>query len=249
MTSRPGPADRRTPRALGLDSRLEEAGFNVAGVLAAEGYDALVPQAWRSGALLPGAGAAVVLGCGGPAFGEAFLRAPEARAEAHPLDRFTARVVGETARAHAPRWGPTRGLFYWERRGDAFADLVALGQACGLGEPGRLGLLLHPVYGPWLSLRAILLTAARLEPTPPLAGFEPCRGCPAPCARACPGAAVGPRAFDAAACAATTRAHAPCRVACAARRACVLGPAHAYPPHLERRYRAAAVAELGVAAS
>ena len=245
MTAPHVPADRRTPRALGLDPGLEQAGFNVAGVLARERYDALVPQAWRSPALLPGAGAALVLGCGGRAFGEAFARSPEARAASHPLDRFTARVVREAATAHARTWGATRGLFYWERRGGVFADLVALGRECGLGVPGRLGVLLHPTYGPWMSLRAILLTAARLEPTAPLRDFEPCRGCPAPCARACPGGAVGALAFDTAACLATTRVHAPCREACAARRACVLGPDHAYPPALERRYRAAVVREAG----
>jgi epoxyqueuosine reductase QueG len=234
--------DPRTPRALGLDPGLEEAGINAAGVLAAQRYDDLVPPAWHSPELLPGARAAVVLGCGGRAFGEAFGGSAEARAETHPVDRFTARVVERAATALGERGTPTRALFYWQRRDGRFADFVALGRACGLGGPGRLGVLIHPRYGPWISLRAVLLTTAPLATTPRSADFAPCRECPAPCAAACPGAAVGADGFDAAACLRTTRTHSACAQRCAARRACVIGREHAYAPDLERRYRRAVVA-------
>ena len=149
----------------------------------------------------------------------------------------------EAAAARLP--GPSRALFAFEQRGGGFADFVALGRAAGLGAPGRLGLLLHPVYGPWLSIRAVLLCALRLEPTPPLAAFDPCSGCPAPCAAACPGAALsGPR-FDVAACAATRRREPGCQLRCDARRACVLGPEHAYSGEAEAHHMRASGAGPG----
>lgn len=233
-----------TPHALGLHPGLEEAGVNLAGVLAIERYDALVPAAWRSAELLPEARSAVVLGCGGRTFGETVLASPDTDRREHPLDHFTARVVGRAAAVLASRGAPTRALYYQQRRDGQFADFVGLARECGLGAPGRLGLLLHPVYGPWMSLRALLLTAAPLTPTPPRLDFDPCRGCPAPCAAACPGKAVGLEAFDTDACMRTTLADIHCRDSCAARRACVLGREHAYLPALERMYRRNVIAAL-----
>jgi len=255
---------------LGLSPELAAAGFNVAGVLSAERYDALVPPAWRSAGLLRGARSVVVLGCGGRAFGEAFLGSPEARDAEHPIDRFSVRVVSGSAAAldegaapgegAAPDDGTALGgavasgegavlgeasvqpIYYWEQRGGAFVDFVALGRAAGLGVPGRLGLLLHPVYGPWLSLRAALVTSALLPPAKESSGFAPCTDCPAPCAEACPGDAVAAEGFDATACAETTRVSAGCVSRCAARHACVIGREHAYAPEVEQRFRAAVVA-------
>lgn len=232
--------DPRTPRALGLDARLEAAGFNVAGVLDIAGYDSHVPTVWNSSNLLPAARSALVLACGGRAFGAALNAAHSLPAD-DPIDGLTARVVGAAANSLG---GSTRTLFYWEQRGGAFADFVALGRACGIGAPSRLGLLLHPVYGPWLSIRAVLLTALVLPPTPPLPDFEPCTGCSAPCAKACPGDALAGASFDGQACARTTLGHAPCRARCDARHACVVGREHSISPELERRHREAVVSLL-----
>jgi hypothetical protein len=153
--------------------------------------------------LRPGARTAVLVASGGRALWDAFTRAPEFGCEPDPLDAYTRRVVG----AAAVELGPTAGvqtLFAFEQRGGAFADFVALGRLAGLGAPSRLALLIHPVYGPWLSLRAIVLTLGEWEigTSVPL-GFDPCRDCPAPCE------AAGPE-FT------------------ARRRACVVGPEHTY---------------------
>ncbi|HJO25162.1 MAG: hypothetical protein QF890_16045 [Myxococcota bacterium] len=239
-----GVPDSCTPGKLALSPILAAAGFNAAGVLSARGYDALVPSAWQTSALLPGARALVVLGCGGREFGEAFQRAPEAQSTEHPVDRFTARVVDAAADALREQGHETRALYYWERRAEEFADFVALGRACGLGATGRLGVLLHPTYGPWISLRALLLTRREIGPTSPEVDFTPCPKCPAPCASACEGDAVGIERFDKAACLSTALIHAECRTACPARRACVLGHRHVYPPALERRYRSAVISAV-----
>ncbi len=215
---------------------LDAAGLNVRGCLSAARYDERVPAAWRAARLCPGARSAVVVGNGGPAHFRAFRAAPEARGRRDPLDRFTRRVVLEAAGALAEGSVP---LLYAERRGGRFADFVALGEAAGLGAPSRLGLLLHPEYGPWLAIRALVLTPLALPETRPLAGFAPCEGCPAPCAAACPGAAVPASGFDAGACARTRAALPACRARCAARNACVVGPEHAYGPEAEAHHMAA----------
>jgi hypothetical protein len=212
------------------------------GVLTATRYDALVPAAWRSPALLPTARSAVVVASGGRALFDAFSAAPEAalRACSDPLDAYTRRVV-ETAAGRLG--GGALALFAFERRSGVYADFVALGQAAGLGAPSRLGLLLHPEFGPWMSIRALLLTDTEVAETGPARGFDPCLGCPAPCVRACHGEAVpvATRQFDVAACRATRASEPGCRLRCDARRACVIGPDHAYSPEAEAHHMRASL--------
>jgi hypothetical protein len=210
---------------------LAAAGLNLQACLPVARYDACVPPAWRSQAVARATRSVLLLAAGGRALFAAFASAPEARLPVDPLDAYTRRVVEAVARrldAHP--------LFAFERRDGAFADFVALGRAAGLGAPSRLGLLLHPVYGPWLSLRALLLTPLALPASPPLVDFDPCAGCAAPCAAACPGAALPATGFDVGRCAVTRRERAGCRQRCDARRACVVGPEHAYEPAAEAHH-------------
>jgi len=204
-------------------SVLDEAGLNLLGVLSVDRYDAEVPAAWRAAVVLPGAASAVLVGAGGTALFAALRRAPEARLARDPLDHYTRRHAEAAAERLAGR-----ALFAFEQRGERYADFVALGRAAGLGAPSRLGLLLHPEYGPWLSLRTLLLIPQALPETEALDGFDPCRGCPAPCAQACPGAALASGRFDVGRCAATRRREPGCGLRCDARRACVVGAAQRY---------------------
>ncbi len=220
----------RTPAGLGLPDTLEGAGFNVAAVLGPERYDDLVPDAWKTPRLLPHARAVLVLGCGGRDFYRAFLRAPEASLSPDPLDTYTRRVVGEAAVVFEAEGFAARCHLYCERLEGQYADFVALARACGIGAPSRLGLLLHPVYGPWLSIRALLLTEKAFPPSRPLSEpeFAPCHGCLAPCLEACPGSAPLAAGFDADACGRTRAVQPACAERCDARGACVVGPEHRY---------------------
>ena len=230
-----------------LESRLDAAGLNLRGALDVARYDALVPSAWRSPALGFPAHSALVIASGGRALWEAFSRSPEwtglpdaghadtghpegLDALDDPLDAYTRRVLDEIVEGLVGEGDESVALLAFERHGDEFADFVALGREVGLGAPSRLGLLVHPVYGPWLSIRAVLLSTRRWPLAEPLAGFDPCPSCPAPCADACPVRAPTPAGFDLQACVANRRVHSPCALDCAARRACVLGPEHAYLP-------------------
>jgi hypothetical protein len=189
---------------------LDATGLNLAGVLSAERYDALVPPAWRAAGVLPGARSALVAASGGRALWSAFRSSPEFGRPADPVDSYTRRVTGALADALTREGHPSAALLAFERRGGSYADFVALGRAAGM------------------SIRAVLLTALDLPETPPLPEFDPCAGCPAPCAEACPGGAPAPAGFDLARCDTTRRREPRCELDCAARRACVLGPDHAY---------------------
>ena len=197
-------------------------------------YDAAVPAPWRSASLCPEARTAALVGSGGRALWEAFRRSPEFGTEPDPLDAYTGRVVaaaaGEFERAR-PR-SRIRVSLAFERQGGVHADFIALAEQARLGARSRLGLLLHPTYGPWLSLRAVVLTDWPKGPEKPVApeGFDPCAGCPAPCATACPGRALAASHFDVARCGGHRKIDPGCAEACAARGACVVGREHAYLP-------------------
>jgi epoxyqueuosine reductase QueG len=210
---------------------LSAAGLNRRGCLSIDRYDALVPAAWRARELLPAARSALVLAAGGRALFEAFRASPEAARASDPLDAYSRRVAEAAAAAVAGR-----AVFAFERRGGSFADFVGLARAAGLGAPSRLGLLLHPEFGPWMSIRAVLLTPLALPASAPLADFDPCPGCAAPCAQACRGAALVAGRFDIARCAATRSKELDCRVRCDARRACTVGPRHGYAEAAEAHH-------------
>ena len=246
--SEPGPPG--TPAALGLDASLDAAGLNVAAVLSHERYDALVPDAWQARALLPGAVSVFVIGSGGPAFHWAARGArPDAQ---HPLDEFLEELVTRAASKLERAGCATRAVFYWERRGEddrepgRFADFVALARAAGLGASSRLGLLVHPTFGPWFAIRALLLSELPSpDSTATDAQFDPCASCSAPCVEACPGAAVSRGRFSGERCAGTREELAQCAQRCDARLACPIGVDHRYDPgalayHMTSQFRGAA---------
>jgi hypothetical protein len=205
---------------------LDRAGLGLTGTLPISAYDSLVSPPWRSSRLAPGARGAVVVGNAGRALWERFAESPEFALPDDPLDGYTRRVLAEAARA----WEPGAAVaFYADRREGVYLPIVALARRAGFGAPGRIGVLIHPVYGPWIAIRAVLLVpeSLREEPQP---AFDPCTGCPAPCVSACVGSAVEAHGLDARRCYDTRLAKPACASACAARSACVVGREHAYAP-------------------
>jgi epoxyqueuosine reductase QueG len=166
----------------------------------------------------------LLVGNAGRALWSQLARAPEAADSEHPVDRYTRRVLEQAAQLVHP--AATLAL-YWEQRDGQFLPLMALAEHAGLGRRGRIGLLIHPLYGPWVSLRGALF----LDVDVPRAGTlarSSCDGCPAPCELACHGDAVSASGLDLSRCAATRRNHPACRVGCDARLACVVGREHAF---------------------
>ncbi len=229
--------ERERAAKLGLDPALDDQGFNLVGALGVDRYDELVAPVWRSAQILPTARSAVLLGCGGPDFFRAVRCSPEWRAGVDPVDRFARRWLEFQRSLWRDAGFDTKGFVYVDVResgGEShFADFTALAAASGIGASSRLGILLHPRFGPWVSIRGLLLTERSCPPTEAL-DWSPCPGCPAPCARACPSdRVVLTSGFDVEACFATKASTPVCRMSCAARRACVYGRDQAYDREAE----------------
>jgi cyanocobalamin reductase (cyanide-eliminating) / alkylcobalamin dealkylase len=80
----------------------------------------------------------------------AAMRDPALAAERDPLDRYTERVIDATF-AGARR-------FYGHRRQEGvFLPLQRLAAVTGLGALAANHLVIHPIYGPWFALRAVVV--------------------------------------------------------------------------------------------
>ena len=208
--------------------QLADVGLNVWGVADGRPY-----ANW-----MPGCASVVVVGNGGRHLWEGFelamrQRPDRLRERSHPFDAYVAE--------HLARSGAQDGVNRrWVRcASDAPTplDFRTLARQAGLGHPSRLGLLLHPTFGPWFGLRAACFTTEVLTPSVPPVGESPCEGCPAPCVTSCPGRAFAPDLrIDR--CVAQRAADPVCAVHCASRAACPSGRSHAYGDR-QHRYHSA----------
>lgn len=194
--------------------RLAQIGCDVVGV---------APGSWGS-AHLAGCASVIVVGNGGDALWEAFVAwvadDPRRLDLDHPLDRFVA--------AHLPADTPTERWIACSALSLVHLDFRGLALAAGLGHPSRLGLILHPRFGPWWGLRAACLTTEALPTTGPLAGAGPCVDCEAPCAAACPASAFASGPWDAQRCLTWQAATPTCASGCVSRVACPAGAEYRY---------------------
>ncbi len=211
-------------------ARLSSAGLDLVGCALAAHCGTLC----RQPALLPDGGSVILVGSGGTRHWEGL----DARQRAHPdpIDRAAATAIDTAVELLGDG---TRRLPAAAQ--NAF-DLRSLGALTGIGVVSPyLEMLIHPRYGPWIGIRAVLVSDSPWPATPALASFDPCGPCTRPCLEACPVDAYrhgAPWSF--AGCAAHRRAgRAPethCDDGCHSRLACVVGPEHAYGA-LEYRHR------------
>jgi hypothetical protein len=210
---------------------LGRGGLNLVGAAAIDDYDAGVPPDRRLARLAPGARSVIVIGNGGGAFWDtfqAFCRAhPGYEASADPLDGFTRHTI-EAAVAAAGLGGTVLYPFDFPATPVSF---VHLAECAGLGRRSLLGVLVHPVYGPWIALRAAIPVAVEVRVPRPADGFDPCPACvERACIAACPAGAVTAAGWDIPTCAAHRAPAAdPCASRCHARFDCVIGRDHRYP--------------------
>jgi len=216
-----------------LREALVPGGLNLIGATPVAAYDETVPRPYALGILAPGAVSAVVIGNGGGAFWAAFrafcLRHPGYEATPHPLDAFTLHMVDTTTR---PLVSDTARVLYPFRFPDQPVSFMHLAACAGLGRRSLTGVLIHPVYGPWIALRAAILVPFAVHAPRPAALFDPCPSCTErACVAACPAGAVTPAGWDVPRCAAhRLRDDDPCAARCQARFDCVIGREHRYPP-------------------
>ena len=210
-------------------------GLNLIAAVPVDRYEALAPPSMRACALAPDARSIVVIGNGGGAFWQAFKSYADAhpgwRDRPHPLDDFTRALIEQEivpiARGRGVACVPAFPFI-----GEGTLSFIALGKLAGLGGPSLLGVLIHPVYGPWIAFRAALLIDAVLDAPGEAAGFDPCPDCTArSCLAACPASAVSaPAGWDIPRCLThRIEVEADCATRCHARVACVIAPEHRYP--------------------
>lgn len=179
-------------------------------------------------ALTPGrpARTLVLLGSVGGSLWPAFAESPElADGEAHPLDRWSRRVIDAladdfAAKALFPFGGPPWLPF---QRWAARAEPVF---------PSPLGLFIHPDHGLWHAYRGALAFGEALAVPERPQQPSPCADCrDRPCLSTCPVGAFVPGHYDVQSCAAqiSVPAGAEClQGGCLARRACPVAPELAY---------------------
>jgi methylmalonic aciduria homocystinuria type C protein len=122
-----------------------------------------------------------------------FLAAREAdpvlAASADPIEHYTEDVIGRA-------FAGDRIWFVHRRYGGAFLPFQRLAVLTGLGALAPTQLVIHPTFGPWFALRAVIVRAG--DPPPPISAPAPCLcdgSCEAALARAT--ATSGPEAWRA----------------------------------------------------
>jgi len=146
-----------------------------------------------------------------------------------PLDRWSARALGEAAAAFGAdvllAADPRHPFQRWAQRAEPV-------------HRSPLGILIHPDHGLWHAYRGALGFAERLALPEPDRRPSPCDRCAErPCLHACPVAAFSTQGFDDAAC--TAHVSSPTGVdclerGCLARRACPVGRGSRYPDAQQR---------------
>lgn len=239
------------PIIAALVAALAPLGFGLVGAADVSAYDRIVDEGRRIGTRAPWARSAIVIGNGGGSLWRHVAAWAAARgglaALADPVDAYTEQTITAAVADVVVAAGVrSETIFPFPRAGapsvPSFVDLAAV---AGLGAPSLLRVLVHPVFGPWMALRAVVLCDEELRAARPADGFDPCPAChERACVAACPAGAVrAPHGWDLVACIDHRLASGDCADRCHARFDCVHGREHRYPPeataHHHRRAWAA----------
>ena len=210
-------------------------GLNLIAALPAERYELAAAPAYRAGTIYPGCRSIVVIGNGGGGFWRAFkahaAENPGWFERENPLDDFTCEVVEKEMVRPIQTAGVSCIAAYPFGSGPTL-NFMQLAMLAGLAGPSIIGVVVHPVFGPWIAFRAALLLDCEIDRPGEAIGFDPCPTCSTrSCISACPAAAVSfPSGWDIPKCMAhRVEAYPDCADRCDARVACVLGPDERYP--------------------
>lgn len=235
-----------------ITTALAPYGLNLIGTATVAAYEALVPTHYHVTALLPQAKTLVVIGNGGGAFWAGFRTYCDARPgyrleHEHPLDDYTVEVIETTLSSALKKSGTVYRYLYPFRFWAEPVSFMHLARAASLAGPSILGVVIHPVYGPWLALRAALLIDQELFAPLVAPGFDPCPTCvERACMAACPANAVSlEKGWDIPTCVQhRLDVTDDCGERCHARYDCVYGRAHRYPPDELRYHQQRSFAEM-----
>jgi epoxyqueuosine reductase QueG len=221
-----------------LRGRAAAAGLNLFGVVDTERFDRCQPAEARCSRVLPGCDTAVVIGSGGGHFWQQLLAVrglpPRPTLWRRPLQQFAAAAL-HPLRAQLEAAGHDVHLAPAMR---ARVNIARLAEAAGFGIVSPVvHVLLHPRFGPWVCVRAVLLLRGRpfgaIADSSVVDSFQPCATCSRPCVSACPaGVHDGFGNSDFERCAAHRR-DGGCESGCHVRRACPVGATERYDPVAE----------------
>lgn len=208
---------------------LAEAGFNIFSKVRASDYDNIAAPERASRALLPEAKSIVLVGFGGNSFWNAFksfLAAnPEfVSADENVIDSYTILKLRRVSEIFNEAGDINHAAAYPFGARALDIDFLKLGRLGGIGAPSILGLLINPVYGTWISLRAAVITDYEFpEYDSQLDDFDPCPSCSKPCIPACPAHTVSEAGWDWESCMKWRLSTDVCSDKCASRIACPWG--------------------------
>ena len=136
-------------------------GLNLVATAAVERYDAAVTEPYRARAIAPHARTIIVVANGGGELWAALKRHADSHPgwwqRANPLDDFTHEIVEHEIAPAARAGGANVRIVYPFMNNAATLNFIELGKAAGLAGPSILGVVVHPVYGPWIAFRAAIL--------------------------------------------------------------------------------------------
>ncbi len=214
-------------------SEAELRGFNLVAAVSAAEFDRCQPAGRRSRDLAPDCGTILVLGTGGCSWWDRFCadegepRVPSPNY--HPINLWS-QSQGRELLALLESQGCQGKIVQPDDKKSI--NFIQLAESSGLGVVSPvIGLILHPEYGPWVSMRlAILLDGEPFGSCPPspLLEYDPCCACERPCVEACPVEAIdgfGGQRFERCG---THRHLGGCLEGCDVRRACVEGLSDSY---------------------
>ena len=217
-----------------IKSQLNGSGFNIAVRIDASQYDSIVPEKKRAGTLLNEARSIILTGFAGNKFWpvlQSFLRQnPQFKnRNENIIDNYSRITIERVAETLTQQVGAVFKIAYPFGQSAYDLDFTLLGIMGGVGVPSLLGMLLHPEYGTWMSLRGALLTDMELsEYDKPISEFNPCPSCEKPCIEACPADTVTEKGWDWRSCMDFRLSSDICSAGCASRKACPYGQYYMY---------------------
>jgi hypothetical protein len=219
-----------------IRSAAQISGLNLVAAAPSDRYDELVVPQYRVSAIAPSARSLILIGNGGGSFWKAFQHYigdnPGWMARDNPLDDFTRVVVERDLSAPLTYARIDHAIIYPFMNNGPTLNFMAAGKAVGLSGPSILGVMVHPVYGPWIAFRAVIVMNEVIDAPSEALGFDPCPSCTVrSCIPACPANAVSfPQGWDIPRCLThRVEVEPDCTPRCHARAGCVLGPEHRYP--------------------
>lgn len=211
-----------------------KSGFNLVARVKSSEYDKIAAPKKSSDDFVRGARSIILAGFAGNTFWKLFQSFASENPEfvnkyADPIDAYTTLKFSHiSAMVDEVRDTRSKTVFPFGENARG-VDFVKLGQLGGAGVPSLLGILIHPEYGTWISLRGALITTLEFESYDgPLDVFDPCPSCTKPCIDACPAGTVSERGWDWNACMLFRMSTVICNDKCASRLACPYGRDHRY---------------------